>query len=173
MNGHAVDPLAPHREQLTKWASLWGVAGLEQRLEITFSGRFRSSLGRCAPARGEIRLAAYLLTGPTELLLEALCHEAAHAAAYALHGAQLRPHGPEWRVLMRAAQYEPRARLPASVLPPHFPQTARWSHRCPVCHASRVARRKMTGWRCAACRRVGLRGELVIARLDGGSTGTH
>ncbi len=165
MKAEIADPLAPHRDRLAEWATSWGVSGLEQRLAITFSGRFRSSLGRCAPARGEIRLASYLLTGPTELLLEALCHEAAHAAAYSLHGGRVRPHGPEWRELMRTANYEPRARVPASLLPEHFPASARWSHRCPVCQASRVAHRKMTRWRCASCRRLGLRGELVIAKL--------
>lgn len=166
MPTRAVDPLAPHRELLAGWAASWGVPGLEAQLDITFSGRFRSSLGRCAPARGEIRLARGLLDGPTELLREALCHEAAHAAVHRLHGARVRPHGGEWRALMRIAHFEPRARLPAEILPDHlFPKPTLWSHRCPVCHATRVARRRMPRWRCAACRSLGLRGALVIARV--------
>ena len=165
MMAEAADPLAPYRELLAGWAESWGVPGLDRRLDIAFSGRFRSSLGRCAPAKGEIRLARCLLTGPTELLREALCHEAAHAAVHRLHGPRVRPHGREWRALMRTAKYEPRARLPAHILPDHFPKPTLWSHRCPVCQASRIARRRMTRWRCAACRTFGFGGELVIERL--------
>jgi predicted SprT family Zn-dependent metalloprotease len=41
-----------------------------------------------------------------------LCHELAHLAARERHGDRIRPHGPEWKALMRAAGYEPKTRLP-------------------------------------------------------------
>jgi predicted SprT family Zn-dependent metalloprotease len=148
------------------------VVGLERRLEVTFSGRFRRSLGRCVPAAGEIRLAAFLLAGTQAVLWEALCHEAAHAAVYELYGRGPAPHGEEWRALMRAAGFQPRVRVPASLLPDASVRWQRaeslWEHRCPICHASRVARRRVPQWRCAACRAAGLEGELITTRVAGG-----
>ena len=156
---------------LAPWAAAWDLPGLELRVEIAFSARFRSSLGRCAPATGEIRLAAFLQEGPSALLREALCHEAAHAAAYELHGRGPRPHGPEWQALMRAAGFEPRARIPAELLPDVPGRRAGparvWKHRCPVCQAMRLAGRRVPQWRCAACRASGLEGDLIVTRVSG------
>ena len=154
---------------LAPWTSAWSLSGFEHGLNITFSSRFRTSFGRCAPRSKEIRLAAFLLTGPRSLFREVLCHEAAHAAAYELHGAVRRPHGPEWRALMEAAGFEGRARLPASALPEGLHRRVGsgqlWEHRCPVCRAARVARRRVPEWRCAGCRAVGLEGDLVVVRV--------
>ena len=167
----AAHDLEGRRRLLAQWAQTWALTGLEGRLQITFSRRFRTSLGRCAPASGEIRLAEFLLAGPPAVLREVLCHEAAHAAVHELHGAVRRPHGVEWRALMRAAGFEPRARLPANLLPDLVPQRRRTArlqeHRCPVCHAARLARRRVPQWRCTACRAAGLEGELVVARVSG------
>jgi hypothetical protein len=106
-----------HHRLVAGWARAWGVPGLEERVDIAFSARFRTSLGRCQPATGRIRLAAFLLAGPDEILHETLCHEAAHAAVYELHGGGPRPHGPEWKALMRAAGFPARARVPAELVP--------------------------------------------------------
>jgi predicted SprT family Zn-dependent metalloprotease len=35
------------------------------------------------------------------ILEEVLCHELAHVAVYRLHGRSVRPHGPEWKRLVR------------------------------------------------------------------------
>src|SRR3990172_3344348 len=102
---------------ISRWAERWETPGLEHRLEISFSPRLRSSLGRCAPGKREIRLAQFLIDASEALVFEALCHEAAHAAVYEIHGRCARPHGPEWRALMRAAGFEPRTRIPREVLP--------------------------------------------------------
>ena len=158
------------RCQIDGWAEQWGVPGLGTRLTLEFSQRFRSSLGRCAPEAREVRLAAFLLDGPEALLLEALCHESAHAAVYELHGRAARPHGPEWRELMTAAGFEPRARIPAKLLDGVAPALSRntrslWEHRCPVCQTMRIGRTVVGRWRCAACREAGLEGELVITRI--------
>lgn len=155
---------------LSQWGGIWGLPRIEERLEIRFSPRFRSSLGRCAPASGEIRLAAFLCDGPSDLLQEALCHEAAHAAVHELHGRAAKPHGTEWRELMRAAGFEPRARIPARLLEGVAPRRRQaqggWLHRCPVCQVSRVARRPVHRWRCAACRNDGLDGRLLVTRVS-------
>lgn len=102
--------LAPAQQQaLAGWMQLWGVPGLEERLDVRFSGRLTRSLGRCHPARGLIRLKRTLEKGDEALLSEVLCHEAAHAAVYAIHRRRVRPHGREWGQLMRVAGYRPRA----------------------------------------------------------------
>jgi predicted SprT family Zn-dependent metalloprotease len=108
------------------------------------------------------------LTGPPGVLREALCHEAAHAAVYEIHGRGPKPHGSEWRALMRAVGFAPRTKVPMDLLPDALSHRALeriWEHRCPVCQAVRRARRRVTRWRCVACRAAGLEGELVITAL--------
>ncbi len=65
--------------------------------------------------------------------------------------------------------YQPRARVPAALLEDVAPASIRtrptWLHRCPVCQASRSARRAVHRWRCAACVRAGLNGLLLIERV--------
>lgn len=157
------------RPAVRRWCSDWGVPSLAAQLRIVASSRLRTSLGLCAPTRGELRIASFLLDGPRELLLEVLCHEAAHAAAHVLHGKGLRPHGREWRALMEAAGYAPRARIPATDLDALAAGGLRrvlWLHRCPVCRAHRSAGRPVPEWRCGTCRGAGLRGDLVITRQE-------
>ncbi len=159
---------SPH---LQRWCSAWGVAGLADDLRVITSTRLRTSLGLCVPARRELRIASFLLAGPPELLLEVVCHEAAHAAVYELHGRCARPHGVEWRALMKAAGYAPRARLAAAGrtgAPPIPTPRILWEHRCPVCQAHRLAGRPVREWRCSACRGIGFAGELTITRREVG-----
>jgi len=61
---------------------------------VQTSKRLRTTLGRCRPQTGEIRIAAFLVDAPAHLLDEVVCHELAHAAAYALHGAGIPPRAP-------------------------------------------------------------------------------
>jgi SprT protein len=160
--------------QLADWCAQWGLPGFERALTVTFSRRFRSALGRCAPASREIRLAAFLLDGPAVLLAEVLCHEAAHAAAYEIHGARVKPHGPEWKRLMEQVGFAPRVKFPAALLPgglgtePRRRSGAYWVHQCPVCHARRVAKAHVGRWRCASCVQDGLDGHLVVTRFSAG-----
>jgi len=158
-------------EHTRTWCALWCVPHLADRLEIRVSSRFRTSLARCRPARREIRIARFVVDGPAELLREVLCHEVAHAAAAELHGLRVRPHGREWKTLMRQAGFEPRVRIARTELDalPVPAQRSRvvWLHRCPVCHAERRAGRPVRAWRCAACRAAGLGGRLEISRCEG------
>jgi len=77
-----------HGDALLRWSALWGLPGLESRVRIEVSGRLTRSLGRCEPAKGEIRIARWLWEEGQELLPEVLCHELAHVAAYELHAAE-------------------------------------------------------------------------------------
>ncbi len=101
-----------------RWAEAWGVPGLESRLSVYFSTRMSRSLGRCHPERKLIRLASWLREAPDVLLAEVLCHEVAHVAVHELHGRDCRPHGIEWKTLMRTAGYQARTRIPENQLPP-------------------------------------------------------
>jgi predicted SprT family Zn-dependent metalloprotease len=183
LDHHDLDPVVrcgmlPRRVQPTTpdwpaliapWAETWGLPGLEHRLEVQVSTRLRTTLGRCVPARGQLRIAAFLLEAPEELLHEVLCHEAAHAAAHERHGPRIRPHGREWRLLMTEAGFTARARFPAESLAA-LPDAARrarvlWEHRCPTCHVMQRAGRPVKEWRCTRCRSAGLPGRLRITRL--------
>ena len=144
---------------------------MADELTITLSTRFRTCLGRCTPGSNEIRVAAFLVQASPELLREVLCHEAAHAAVYRLHGGGVRPHGREWRHLMRAAGFRPRASIPSDELDRQPVEMARrrvrWEHRCPTCGMRHSAGRPVKTWRCANCRRRGLDGRLEIRRVTG------
>jgi predicted SprT family Zn-dependent metalloprotease len=149
-----------------EWGCLWNVPDLSRIARVTLSGRLRRSLGRCDPRSGEIRLHRGLAGAPVALQREVVCHEVAHVAAHRLHGARIRPHGPEWKRLMVLAGFEPRARLPLSDLPDGIAETSRprvlYDHTCPVCGARRTALKRVTRWRCRACHEAGLAGRLVV-----------
>jgi SprT protein len=156
------------RKAMASWARAWGVPHLVARTQFEFSHRLGRSLARCYPDRHLIRLSHTLRASTDGLLLEVLCHELAHLAVRQIHGPGLRPHGPEWAELVRAAGFEPRARLetagPALTTP--RPAGRQWLYipRCPVCQEERTARRPVRRWRCSACVEAGLGGELVITR---------
>ncbi len=151
----------------SKYSSQWGTPGLEDRVTVEHSTRMTRSLGRCYPERGIIRLARGLLKEPT-LLEEALCHELAHIAVHELNGKKAKPHGPEWKSLMRKAGFEPRTKLRWDGAPPPAKRKRRkrylYIHRCPVCHTEKTARRAVRQWRCSACVETGLEGTFEIWR---------
>jgi ribosomal protein L37AE/L43A len=162
------------------WARRWDLPGLEHALHVRFDARLRRSLGRCQPREGRISLHPSLGSAPRRSLAQALCHEAAHVAAYLLHGRHVRPHGAEWSALVSAAGYAPIRHATASTFGVSIPGSSRRQndsnhgdsrtsrltvvHRCPVCQSVRLARRPVRGWRCAECVAAGLDGRLVITR---------
>jgi predicted metal-dependent hydrolase len=81
-----LDP-ATYERWLSDWAAAWRVPELPARVLIVFSQRLQSSLGRCAPKAGLIRLNPGLLEGAPEALREVVCHEAAHVATWLSTGA--------------------------------------------------------------------------------------
>jgi predicted SprT family Zn-dependent metalloprotease len=161
--------------QARSWLALWGLPGGD--LKIEWSSRLHRSLGRAVPRRSLVRLSPLLLDAPRQTVLEVLCHETAHLAVPLLHRGSPRPHGPEWAGLVRLAGYPPRVRMtfehdvptPASARMPaaeRRPEAAGrlYVHTCPVCRLRRLARRRVTRWRCAACVAAGLDGRLTIVR---------
>lgn len=155
------------QRRLDRWLERWGTPELASSLRIEFSPRLRRAFGRCYQDERLIRLTPSLLDTQSHLLAEILCHEAAHAAVYELHGAQARPHGEEWEEMMRAAGFEPRVRIPVvvrSVAREAARDRVVYLHRCPVCELSRNAARPMHDWRCRTCVGTRSQGQLVIQR---------
>ena len=99
---------------IREWFAGWKLGPPPSDLKITVSNRLKTALGRCRPEQPEIRLAAFLLDGPSPLLREVLCHEAAHVAVHVRFGRASKPHGPEWKSLMALAGFEPRVRIPTN-----------------------------------------------------------
>lgn len=157
-------------ELATQWGELWGLPRLGDEVAFRTSSRFRCSLGSFHAERNEITIADWLVEGPADLRDEVFGHEVAHAAVSLAFGRPSRPHGPEWRELMTKAGLAPRVRIPLSELPQSRQKlrarSPSWEHRCPVCQATRLARTRVTRWRCSPCRAVGRSGELVIERVS-------
>jgi predicted SprT family Zn-dependent metalloprotease len=150
------------------WAKLWRVPELPDRIWFRHNQRLRTAIARWVIESNCVEVSTRFF----ELRhdgREVLCHELAHAAAVNICGRAVRPHGPEWRELMRAAGYEPRSHQAADRRAHASQNSARaqliYEHRCPVCHAVRYGKSPVKAWRCAECIGAGLPGHLTIRRI--------
>lgn len=150
-----------------RWlAKLWRYPRIA-KLQIAVNNRLSSTVARCVRGADIIELSPAAAKQGARMLREIVCHEAAHSVVWERHGRAARPHGIEWRALVRAAGFEPRATLvrcggrrrPAT-------DRAAFRHVCPVCQFSKRAKRRMSRWRCPECRAVGLDGALRIERVS-------
>lgn len=156
------------RIAIARWSKDWALPDLPEVVVVDLNRRLRARVGRYCPDGHRIEV------GPPFLSLrsrkaEVLAHELAHAAVHRLHPLARKPHGPEWKSLVRAAGFEPavRLRMPATrTTGTGLRETARYRHRCPVCQMTRWGRRPVTAWRCRSCTAAGLPGVLVIDRVD-------
>jgi predicted SprT family Zn-dependent metalloprotease len=144
-------------------------------IQVVPNARLSKTLGRLVDRPWRIELGPRAL-GSDKTLREVVTHEAAHAATR--DGAEHHPpHGPEWRALMARAGYPEakgarwRCHKEAAGSPRRKPQPTPkaapktvYDHWCPVCQSSRVGRRPVKAWRCAACVAAGLDGSLEITR---------
>jgi len=150
---------------------LWGVESLEKRLILKFSRRMIRSLGNYRPERAVIHLNK-ILANPrnAKILGEVLCHEAAHAAVFFLFGRGCKPHGPQWRLLVEAAQFMPRTRIPEGEVHGHLHSKRRkgyrYTHRCLDCGAILRSRRTDRRWRCKNCLSSGFDGYLELLKRE-------
>lgn len=154
-----------YSQAISKWAKAWRTPGLSQHLSISFSPRLRKTLGRVRPKSGSITLNAKLASASRDVLLEILCHEAAHVAAFLLHGLRAKPHGPEWRSLVQAAGYQPSTSLKCRSLPQPSPASLpsrRHRYQCPVCEADYFVRRRNSRLHCSTCLRSGVTSQLFL-----------
>lgn len=166
--------------RLAAWVTLWDTPLLAKSISLRTSTRLRRALGTYSPAHSQITLAHWLLDDaphrdPHPLLDEVLCHEAAHAAVHLTRLRRTRPHGKEWRGFMLAAGFEPRVRIPEGLMPEGVRAAMaagkRWEHRCLRCQAVRMARVRVTRWRCRRCVESGGSGRLGVRRVEFGLSG--
>ena len=157
---------------LRSWAKLWRVPGLSDRITFRHNACLRTTIARWLIASHCLEVSTRFF----ELRLdhrEILCHELAHAAASRIHGRSVRPHGHEWRELMREAGYEPRARRVSQrgsrASPNTIPSQSLYEHRCAVCHAVRYGKKPVKSWRCVQCVGAGLAGHLTIKVVSHGA----
>ncbi len=144
---------------LTRWAKAWGVPGLPTSVSVSYSSRMRRSLGRVRPRVGGITLNAQLANAPRAVVMEILCHEAAHVAVFLRHGPGAKPHGPEWRALVRKAGYAPTTSLSCRwVKSTAAPSTrkGRVRYRCPECKTTCFGSRYPSRLHCSGCLRDGV-----------------
>lgn len=153
------------RASVLRFCALWGVEEIQDDILVEFSTRLTRSLGRTQPLRKVIRLNRGLCTTLNNYLDEVICHELAHIAAVHLHGPSIKPHGEEWKALVRMAGFEPSIKLQVIVEASIGKAPKSYKHYCPVCHSQRIGRTRMTRWRCAACAANGLSGELLIEEI--------
>lgn len=148
---------------------LWGIKTLEDHLTLKISGRMINSLGNCRLEAATISLNRTLLDPRNEeVFREVLCHEAAHAAVFLLYGKGCRPHGPEWKALMKTAHYTPRVKIPDREIHGRLSTGKRgryrYTHRCLNCGKIFRSRRTDRRWRCKTCLNLGLDGFLELVK---------
>lgn len=153
------------RASIRKFCGLWGVEEIQDEVQVEYSTRITRSLGRTQPLKKVIRLNGELSTTLNDLLDEVICHELAHIAAVHLHGDSIKPHGEEWKKLVRLAGFEPSIQLHVILESSTGKASRSYRHYCPVCHSQRIGRIRMTRWRCKACAESGLPGELQIEEI--------
>jgi predicted SprT family Zn-dependent metalloprotease len=153
------------RRYLHSLATLWNQPSVET-LTIEVNQRLSRAAGRWLPRRRVIQLSPRTLAEDVRFRREVISHEAAHAVVSKLHGPKAKPHGREWRELVKAAGFEPsataiRCGIPRQAAPPQ----AAFRHTCSVCHFTQRARHRMPRWRCPECCAAGLEGTLRIERI--------
>jgi predicted SprT family Zn-dependent metalloprotease len=151
------------------WAQLWQLPELLSEITFRQNRQLKKTVARWIYDSRCIEL------GPRFFLYkrrqkEIICHELAHAAATLKHGRKVLPHGSEWKALVLAAGSNAHAVLHVANLNSPRRQASYasnlYEHRCPVCHASRSARRPMKHWRCVECVEIGLTGILQVSRIE-------
>jgi predicted SprT family Zn-dependent metalloprotease len=159
---------------LRRLGALWESRALGG-IDMVANARLSKTLGRLVGRPWRIELGPRALVS-WKTLRKVVTHEAAHAATR--EGAEHQPpHGPEWRALMAragcpkatGARWRCHKEAAGSPLRKHQPRPketrpALYDHWCPVCQSSRVGRRPVKAWRCAACVAAGLDGRLEITR---------
>jgi len=148
-----------------KLCRLWNVEEIQGEIKVEFCGRLTRSLGRTLSSQKTIRLNMELCTTLKDYLDEVICHELAHVVTVHQHGPSSRPHGEEWRNLVRLAGYEPSVRMQVNGQVPPRKVPKKYKHYCPVCHLQRISRTKITRWRCSECVANGLTGQLQTEEM--------
>ena len=132
-------------------AAAWEMPDLPGRIRIAYNPRLRTTLGRAVLDHRLVELNTRLLAGHPDQLVETLVHELAHLAVHIRYG-PVRPHGLQFRAMMRAVGLSPGAthNLPVG----HLRRKRRrylYLHRCSDCGYSFIARTVRRNVYCVAC----------------------
>jgi predicted SprT family Zn-dependent metalloprotease len=150
---------------IQRWAVLWHVAGLRDRVRIHFNPRLRTTIARWVIASSRLEIGSRFFDARRDQR-QILCHELAHAATVMKFGRAVRPHGPEWSHFVRLAGFQAMTHLVSHRAGRTMSNVAGvepiYEHRCVVCQAVRYARKRVTSWRCVECVGTGLDGVLNI-----------
>lgn len=146
----------PTRTLLSRLAarclSAWRMESLLPRVRIVYNPRLTTTLGRACLDDLRVELNPRLLADHPGQLIPTLAHELAHLVVHERHGKSARPHGTEFRLLLRQLRLPDEARhhLPVRHL---RRQRTRYLylHRCSVCGASFLARSVRRNYYCVAC----------------------
>jgi predicted SprT family Zn-dependent metalloprotease len=139
------------RDLAGRCLELWGETVLFSRVQVVYNPRLRTTLGRAVLDALRVELNPRLLREHPDQLLSTLAHELAHLVVHVRHRRSA-PHGREFRELMRAMDFSPRAthRLPVEHLRRRRGKYL-YLHRCGDCGYSFVATRAKRGYYCLAC----------------------
>jgi SprT protein len=153
-------------EQVRTLLGAWGLLERAAAVKADWNPRLRTTAGRAFWNENRIELNPNLLQDHAHSVHEVLVHEAAHLAAFLLHGPRIRPHGREWRQLVRQAGHRPAAchRLPLQGL-----RRRRYLYlrMCDPCGHRLIVRALRYG----RCHRCGQRGRWLVLRAGAGAAG--
>jgi predicted SprT family Zn-dependent metalloprotease len=159
-------PVRVARNYLRSLAKLWKHPPIAT-LQIEVNERLTSTLARWLPQKGLIEISQAAARRSRELQREIVCHEAAHFVVCERCDQSVRPHGPEWGALVRAAGFNPRATVNrCGERGRRAWRPIRFRHICSVCHFTRAAKRRMSRWRCPECSALGLDGNLRVEQVS-------
>lgn len=130
----------------------WDFSSLGERVRIAYNPRMRTALGRALLEEARVELNPHLLREHPEELVPTLVHELAHVAVHQRFGGA-RPHGREFRTLMRAVNLSAEATHSLETARPRRRRRARYLyvHRCETCGYTFAAGRTRRDRYCAAC----------------------
>jgi predicted SprT family Zn-dependent metalloprotease len=168
---HKFKPIIPcdTKQLMISFGKVWGIPGLNKKLNIEVSYRLTKSLGRCLPNKGLIRLNPILLKPKHSTICEeVICHEAAHYVVFLKNGLNCRPHGKEWKDLLIVAGYVPSVKLKSSML--NNENSVRkikksrinYHHSCLICHSVWIYKKPKHNAICPHCEGGGTISRLTI-----------
>lgn len=132
--------------------SAWRMDSLIPRVRIVYNPRLSTTLGRACLENRRVELNPRLLGEHPDQLLPTLAHELAHLVVYERYGKSARPHGTEFRRLLRALKLPDEAKhhLPVDHLRRNRAKYL-YLHRCGDCGQSFLARSVRRNLYCVAC----------------------
>jgi SprT protein len=129
----------------------WDEPDLAEQVKVGYNRRLSTTLGRALYNESRIELNPHLLKTHREHLFETLAHELAHLVVHWRYPTA-KPHGREFRTLMRAMNLSPKAthNLPVDHLRRRRGKYI-YLHRCSDCNYRFSARRTRRDLYCLTC----------------------